>query len=293
MKSWRLFLCIFLFIPLAACAAVADVVIFSYNRPLQLYALLESMEACVDGVGQMHVIYRADTDAFSSAYDDVVADFDYVLFAKQGPNSKADFKPLTMQATFDSPSDYVIFAVDDIIIKDTIDLSESIELLEREDVYGVYLRLGLHLNYCYPTNSPQEVPPTQCVGDDVYAWAFNQAQGDWGYPNTVDMTLYRKKDIRDDFECLNFSNPNTLEGRWAGMARKIMHRTGLCYALSKMVNLPLNRVQKTYSNRHMNEYSAQELLVVFNDGKKIDVDQLYRIENSSAHMEYSPTFIDR
>ena len=293
MKQFRMLFFIFLIISCAAYAAVADVVIFSYNRPMQLYALLESMEACVDGVGQMHVIYRADTDAFTSAYDDVAADFDYVLFEKQAATPRTDFKPLTMRATFDSPSDYVIFAVDDIVVKDYVDLSQSIELLEQEKAYGVYLRLGLHLNWNYPWNQAQSLPSTRCIGDDVHAWTFSQGHHDWGYPNTVDMTLYRKQDIHDDFNRLSFTNPNTLEGSWAGLARKIMHRTGLCYALSKMVNLPLNRVQHTYHNRHMDEYSAQELLAIFNSGKKMDIAPLWQIENGGAHMEYSPTFTER
>ena len=37
----------------------ADLVIFSYNRPLQLYALLESITNYVTGLDKIMVIYRS------------------------------------------------------------------------------------------------------------------------------------------------------------------------------------------------------------------------------------------
>lgn len=277
----------------ASAASVADLVIFSYNRPLQLYAFLESAEALMTGTGEVHVIYRADSDKLAQGYDQVAQNFSHVKFLKQGENPAADFKPLTMAATFETRSDYVIFAVDDIIVKDFVNLSESIALMEKENAYGFYLRMGNHLTYCYSQNQKQELPPMKEVSPALYAWTFAEGAHDWGYPHSVDMTIFRKKDIRHDFERLDFTNPNTLEGRWAGMARPILNRTGLCYASSKIVNVPLNRVQTTNQNRHMGLYSADELHEMFLSGKKIDVAPLFQMANPSAHTEYEPTFVER
>jgi len=60
-----------------------------------------------------------------------------------------------------------------------------------------------------------------------------------------------------------------------------------------MVNLPLNRVQNDFHNAHMDFMSSQEMLNIFNDGKKIDTRPLHQINNLDAHMEYEPTFIER
>jgi hypothetical protein len=274
-------------------AAVADLVVFSYDRPIQLYAFLESVEALSTGLGEVHVIYRADSDAVRRAYVQVAKDFQSVRFHKQGINPKADFKPLTMKASFESPSHYVIFAVDDIIAKDFINLSDSIELLEKENAYAFYLRMGRNLDWCYSMNDRQILPPMKEISPTVYAWTFREGIHDWNYPHSVDMTLFRKRDIQKDLTSLNFNNPNTFEGAWASLGGRVSHRKGLCYGLSKIVNIPLNRVQTTYENRNMGLYSAGELLSMFNDGKKIHVAPLFRIQNPSAHFAYEPTFVSR
>jgi hypothetical protein len=270
----------------------ADLVIYSFDRPMQLYAFLESAQHYMCDIGQVVVIYRTSGSNYDASYELVKSSFPCVHYLKQGSKPQSDFKPLTLQAVFDTPSAYVVFAVDDIIVKDYIHCADDIQLLEQHNAYGFYYRLGTHLSYCYTMNVTQAVPPLTHVADGIYAWQFAQGQHDWGYPNTVDMTLYRKKDIESFFKHGNYNSPNTLEGRWAGQAGSIMKRIGLCYASSKMVNLPLNRVQHDYPNRSM-ELSAQELQTFFEQGLKIDIKPLACVANISAHMEYEPTFIQR
>jgi hypothetical protein len=288
----RLFIVVLIFV-VSLQAAVADMVVFSYNRPIQLYAFLESAEKLMTGAGEIHVIYRADTEEFSTGYDVVAHDFDYVIFHKQGSDPRSDFKPLTMQTTFGSPSNYIIFAVDDIIVKDFCNLSDCIDQMEQQNAYGFYLRMGRHITWCYSWNQPQNLPPMKEVSPGLFAWKFSEGTHDWNYPHSVDMTLLRKKEVRANFDRLSFTNPNTLEGYWANLANPIMNRLGLCYEKSKIVNVPLNRVQLTYSNRNMDLYTPEELLAIFNEGKKIDIEPLFQWDNPGPHSEYEPTFIER
>jgi len=277
---------------LSAQGKKADLVIFSYNRPIQLYALLESTENYVEGLQETHVIYRATQDKYEAAYQEVQKTFPFVLFHKQGKDPRKDFKPLTLQAAFNSPSDYILFAVDDDIVKDFIDIENSIELLEQTNAYGFYFRLGLNLNRCYPLNKSQKVPPAQQVVDDVYMWHFNSGQHDWNYPNTVDMTLYKKSDIKYILTKIPFYAPNSLEGTWARYYNK-EKRFGLCHEQSKIVNLPINKVQQECQNRTMNALGAQKLLELFTQGLKINIIPLFRVKNKAAHMDHVPTFIER
>ena len=271
----------------------ADLVAFSYNRPIQLYALLESIEQYITGLEEIHVVYRASDEEYEKAYQEVKQTFDYVTFWKQGAKPKEDFKPLTVKASFESPSDYIIFAVDDIIVKDFIDISKNVEILEEINAYGFYFRLGLHLTRCYSLNRTQAVPPHIKVIDDIYSWKFKEGTCDWKYPNTVDMTLYRKKDIENNFRKMNYTAPNYLECCWAGRTRTISSPIGLCHEETKIVNLPLNRVQNTFRNRTMNAFSAKELLDLFNQGLKIDIVPLFKMKNKGAHTDYIPEFTER
>ena len=270
-----------------------DLIVFSFDRPLQLYALLESTQTHIKGTQEIHVIFRASDKQFEEGYEIVKKAFEKVIFHKQGNNFRSDFKLLTLKATFDSPSRYVLFAVDDIVVKDVIDISECANALEKHNAYGFYLRLGKNLTQCYSMGREQRCPLLKQENDNIFSWQFNQGQLDWGYPHTVDMTVYRKKEIEGDLRVLSYHTPNILEDMWMRYARKIMGKRGLCYASSKIVNMPLNRVQDEYKNRAMSEYSSRDLLNKFLSGQKMDIGPLKCVDNKAAHMEYSPTFITR
>jgi hypothetical protein len=272
----------------------ADLIIFSCNRPLQLYALLESLGKYCRGIHEAHVIYRTSSEQFEHGYDIVKHDFSHVYYYQQGSNPHKDFKPLVLAAVFGSPSPYVIFAVDDIIVKKEIDLTACIDALEKYNAYGFYLRLGLHLNNCYSYGSKaQPLPPLKEEEPGIFSWNFPFGLFDWNYPHTVDMTLYRKKDIEHDLHSCSYHAPNRLEEVWQRRAGAIINKKGLCYVIAPIVNLPLNRVQHEYQNRAMKEWSPHDLLQQFLAGYKMDIMPLYDIQNSAAHMEYSPTFILR
>ncbi len=269
-----------------------DLIIFSFDRPLQLYALLESVEKYIQGIGETHVVFRSSSNSFLKGYELLKNRFSDVVYHQQGNNPSGDFKPLTVASLKKSPSDYVMFAVDDIVVKEEVNLVFCAEALEKYNAYGFYLRLGKNLNYCYPLRAVQPLPPLK-EEEAIFSWRFDQGLGDWAYPHTVDMALFRKSDIVSDFESLSYHSPNRLEDMWDRQKYKIKSRTGLCFEVSKIVNMPLNRVQYEYKNRVMNEYSPQDLLDRLLQGLKMDIEPLRSVDNKSAHMEYSPTFIMR
>jgi hypothetical protein len=270
-----------------------DLIVFSYNRPLQLYAFLESTQTYLTGLGSTIVIYRSGDAAFHEAYGQVCKAFPWAQFWEQGASPSTDFKPLTMRAIAQLPSDYLMFAVDDIVVKDRADCSQCVKALEHTGAYGFYLRLGSNLTDCYACSAKQPMPVFDYVENDVLSWTLGRAAYDWGYPNTVDMTIYRKADVLRDFNSFAFTNPNLLEGNWSSFGGRVAQRKGLCFHETKMVNLPLNRVQKVWANRNMESFTPQELLAFFNQGLKMDIRPLYAIKNPGAHMEYTPAFIVR
>ena len=273
----------------------ANVVVFSYNRPLQLELFLRSLHEYVTGIASIHVIYRADTEKYNDGYDILKSEYPAITFIRQSDNPTGDFKELTLRATFSTQTPYIVFAVDDIVVKEPFSLPATVALLEKHQAYGFYLRLGIHITYCYSENYPVHAHDLKEVEPDVFSWTFSQGNGDWGYPHSVDMVLYRKADVRVDLEQLAYTSPNTLEAAWAarGISMRIKNKKGLCYTTTKIVNIPLNRVQTNFYNRSMNLYSPEELLDLFFDGYRIDYAPLHGIRNESPHMEYEPTFINK
>jgi hypothetical protein len=276
-----------------SCAHASDLIVFSFDRPLQLYCLLESLEAYVHNLGTITVLGRASNSSFKEAYDQVHERFTDVNFVWQGNEPKKDFKPLLMRCLDAIPSSYIMFATDDIVVTDYIDVCACTHMLEQYQAYGFYVRLGLNIIEHYQQNNAQLTLPTLTnMDDDLLQFAFNEGSGPWAYPHSVDMVIFRKKDVQRAFATMQFSSPNILESRWQHVADRTVK--GLCFAHSKIVNLPMNLVQQDYeNNRYENSFSPKELLEFWHQGLKIDITKLFHLNNHACHIPYIPTFIAR
>src|SRR5579864_2946877 len=74
----------------------ADLIIFSFDRPLQLYALLESVHMHVTDINSTTVIYRTSNERHQVAFNHVASQFPNAQFLHQ--QTITDFKTLTVQA---------------------------------------------------------------------------------------------------------------------------------------------------------------------------------------------------
>ena len=273
--------------------ANVDLVIFSYDRPLQLYALLESIDLNIKGLNRETVIYRSSSDKFDSGYQLLKEAFPHVVFKQQDHhNAKVDFKPLLVKSLFDhaSKARYALFAVDDIVVTRPIDLGLAASQMEENRAYCFFFRLGLNIDHCYMTNTYSGLPRGIKVEPNLFSWKIADGRGDWNYPNNVDLTLYRKEDIRPFFVYYPYTFPNDLEANWATLARGDVR--GLCYTESCMVNLPLN-VVSNFRNRQMSYKTTAEFLELFMEGYKMDIKPLQGIKNHSPHFEVEPQFVLR
>ncbi len=283
--------CVFFFLLQAGLVAEqVDIVAFSYDRPLQLYAFLESLCHYTQGIQDVFIIYRCSNSAFAEGYEAVRSAFSDVKFIEQ-ESPFNDFQEIFFQTVYErGGSDYVLFAVDDIIVTDKIDLRVCIESMEAHNAYGFYLRLGCNIIDVDSADVISQIPPMHQKGEQIYLWQLKDGRGDWAYPHTLDMTVYRKKDLNFYLKQISFTNPNELEGH---MDQSPSEFYGLCYETSKMVNIPLNIVSETSGTKQMN-VGPQNLLDKFNEGLKIDISQFHQVDNKSTHVYiYSPGFIPR
>jgi len=262
----------------------ADIVVFSYNRPLQLYAFLESASTNIQNLHRLYVIYHAENEHYEEGYDKVKKEFSHAIYIKQPLKTHyEDFAPLVLKTAFDhqlSTARYIAFALDDNVIRDTIDMKEAVRLMKQTGAYGYYFRLGSHVNKC-----PEKVIPIQ---DNVFAWQFSVGEGEWACPNSVNMALFNKEEIYPYFLCMKFSNPNILQVLWNEHAD--LSRVGLYYTRSKVVNLPLDVVM---ANEKMTNFSTKDLLTLFDQGLKMDIEPLREVDNCKIEIDYEPQFTKR
>lgn len=275
----------------------ADILVFSYNRPLQLLATLESIEKFVSNYANVFILYRASDEHFQKSYNLLKQQFpNFKFFQQPNTNPHLAFKPMVLDLSFNpkrSQARYIAYCTDDIIVKDEIDFLGGILSLKETQAYGLYYRLGRHVKHCFMFNQDHNIPNFISFKNDIKAWQFASSNGDFNYPHSIDFTLFKKEKIKPTLQELNYTFPNPLEAHWAKVADST--EIGLCYTQSKIVNIPLNIVSEytVDHNRHLKLYTAQELQDKFDNGYKIDISDLYKIENISAHMEYEPKFIKR
>jgi hypothetical protein len=268
----------------------ADLLIFSFHRPLQLHATLESVYKYFSNLNQIYVLYRTTNSDYDNAYNELRHKFSHVKFIKQSGNHRGDFKPLLLQCFFDSPAEYILFSVDDDIATDYVDFDHCIQAMQETNAYGFYLRLGTNIIKNYKAGIEYTQPPFTQMEHDILKFQFNKGTGDWAYPNNIDMTIFKKSKIEHYLLSGPYSSPNTLEGHWYPTD---LNFHGLCFKTSKKFMLPLNIVQEDWYVPNENSYSIHDLFLKWKAGLIIDINQFYKIENDCVLMGYNPTFIYR
>lgn len=245
---------------------------FSRDRPMQLDLLLTSLERNAPGLFDVSVIWFSNNEEFQDGY---------AICAQEHPGVRFLLEDgLTYQVRhLLRDGGLVTFFTDD-------------DVLYRRLPYIAYmppgvlcfsLRLGRNTTHCYPHDRRQRVP-RQLV------WRWEGADGDFGYPCSLDGHIFRAEDILPLIE--NFSTPNWLEVMLMKSAKKIRRGFMACHPLSHLVGIPLNRVQEEMPNRNgaIYPYSVQELNHRYLMGERIALEALDFSDIRGAHQEIPLVF---
>ena len=267
-----------------------DLLVFSFDRPMQLYSFLESLETRGKNLSKVSIFYRF-SPSFQTGYEIVQQRFSQYFFVQQSSlYSKEEFQPKVLELAFgdaESGSTHIAFAVDDLIITEEIDFQDGVEKLIQSNAYGLYYRLGKNILYCYMQKSPQEIPLLHDLENGYFSWPLKMGQKDWGYSNTLDLAIYKKSEIEKDLRDIYFTNPNEMEGRWPAKS----HAIGLCCPHSKAVNVLLNTVSEQ-SGPNFRLTHPVALNHLFLSGLKINIEPFDHMDNRSPHitplLKYTP-----
>lgn len=266
-----------------------DLVLFSFNRPMQLYASLESIQNHVTGLHRLFVIYKSGNDHYEQGYQKVKEAFPEAIFLKQSmDHTSDDFSHLVKKIVLDpdyAASRFLVFGMDDNLIKDGIDLEQGAAALKKTGAYGLYYRLGNNLK-----NHPDERRIS--LGDGMFAWQFLFMEGEWCKPHRLAMTLFPKENIQASMACMEFQSPNILEELWEDHSD--LSAIGLYYDRSKVVEMPMNiALESEWLEEKAGPLSKKELLTLFEQGLKMDLSSIEGVENHEIEISADPRFIIR
>ncbi len=265
-----------------------NVVIFSKDRACQLELLLRSFKKCFIEWEQAEttVVYKTDNHALAQGYHlckKLHPEFHYVS------ESATSFKQATLNA-INEDNALTMFLVDDIVFKEKFSLldPEFQQFGNDSEILCISLRLYPRVNYCYATNSHVSVPQFREDG----AWQWMSAEGDWGYPMSLDGNIFSTPIIKIFIESLHFYNPNTFESLMtinSNILEKIPFM--LCYQEnSKLLNVPANKVQNIFANRVGNLMTPEELNQRFLNGERILLEPFLEQKHNAVHVELPYAF---
>lgn len=258
-----------------------NIIIFSKDRGAQLELFLRSMKLHFKEWEEqnIHILYTFSNYLFGKGYDitkELHPEFNYIL----EKNFKQD-----LLLTMDKNEKFSTFFVDDIIFKEDFSIGdEKMKMLETDNnILCLSLRLHPRLTYCYPARCKMVSPSPD--KNNKFNWIGKT--GDYGYPMSLDGSIFRTNEILYRLQHLSYSNPNTLESNMA--SSPIKKSFMLMYDKSVIVNNPANKVQNFNQNVHGN-ISAEYLNGEYLKGKTISLENSKGIENISCHQEIDIIF---
>lgn len=203
------------------------IIIFSDN-PQRLSTLIESIDGCILGVGSIYVFYSIPDQEMSNTKK-LFPCVNYHCI-----NDKKNFKSSLLNIIQNMSHKYIMFARDNCIVKNIVNMTECVQLLEQTGAYGFFLAFGKNITAHHCLKRYQKYPPMLEFNQDVYAWKFKHGEFDWRMVHNTMMTIYRKDIVTSQLKDLIFDLPDSLEYLWSHAAVD-SEDVGLFFKQSKVV----------------------------------------------------------
>jgi hypothetical protein len=266
---------------------VIPAIVFSKNRPCQLDALLTSLERNAPGVFDRHILWHADTADFERGYKACIRrnlGLRCPLWRRD-----TDFRQDVLHWLPETGP--VIFFTDDSVLYRPMPPLPSVF---GGDLGAYSLRLGRNTTRCFPHDREQNVPVNFIYvrdDDDGAVWEWRVADGDFGYPASLDGHLLLAQDVRRMVGDWPFTNPNMLEDLMAGQAYQNLRPCMASFGKSCLVGIPHNRVACTHMTNRTTVVNAsypsspEALNEMFLNGYRIDIDAMDWSRVDGAHAD--------
>jgi len=262
-----------------------NIIGFSKDRPAQLELFLRSMKLYFKEFYEykINILYTYSDDKFKEGYEKLfkIHSDSNIIYIKEVSRFK-----LHVLYLLNPENIYTAFFVDDIVFKNpfTLDCKQFKLFTLDDNILTLSLRLHPYLTYCYPSKVRMSSPNFD--SNLLYKWYG--ADGDYGYPMSLDFNFFRTSDFLALTKVLSFNNPNSYESM---LAYYPLNRPKMiCFEESVIVNNPINKVQN-YNNNYHGDVTAEYLNDKFLEGYIIDLYDFKGLKNKSCHQEIEIKFI--
>lgn len=264
-------------------------VIFSKDRAMQLDGFLVSYFANVAHYGKVIVLYHTSSAEHEQSYTDLrkIYQDQPVEFVKE-----TNFREQLINSLKNTPEDLVMFYVDDMLFSQKVDYHWFKDIDPLEDI--VCLSRGKDLVYSTVLVKELKVPQIKPLKENLYRFKWNEIDefSDWTYPLGVSGYMFSKPEIVAMMEVTPFKAPNSLEHNLQRFVSYFMNRGGITLENVATPCVHTNLTQTEGYNNVLGHYSLEELLVLWNDNKRIDYQEFMNLPVSEAEVK-KYNFVER
>ena len=257
-----------------------NIIVFSKDRSCQLELFIRSMKEFFKEFNDcdVKILYTFSNHDYELGYEKlkIIHSDKNLIYFKEIQTFQT-----TLLSQFNQNKKFSVFFVDDNVFKEPFSFEDDeFKAFEKRknEILTLSLRLHPKLNYCYPARIKQSCPPRD--KDGAYNWVGKM--GDFGYPMSLDGNIFYTGSLGYYLYNLRYNGPNDLESQMA--MRPVPIPLMNCYDKSRVMNLPLNKVQNFNNNVH-GHITAQFLNEQFLNGKTISMDNIRGLDNTSCHQE--------
>ena len=223
-------------------------IIFSKDRALQLYSLLETFEKFVKTPMKIHVIYSTSTCEHESSYIELSEITNNSSLDVEFVRESESFGKTLLTVLHAIETNKLFFLTDDDIFIRNVDFA----FLSKIDPFKkvVSLRHNPKINFSYTANSYHQPPAFHPCEENKNMHEFNWFEGEyeWSDPWSVDGHIFSTAEVATLTKISDYKFPNSYEASLKSFNFLMEDRKGLCYDESVIINMPINIVLNEYNN---------------------------------------------
>lgn len=269
----------------------AQLIIFSYDRAMQLEGLLASIAMNLSGEFAITIIYRTSSFQRFAQYQKVFDEHrDQSLLILREHGGVSFFIRLFL-AVITSKSPLICFFVDDNIVINKVDVSRLVAAHPGRKSIAT-LRLGTNIEESMFNGITVEKPrtleplePPSESNDQLMQWQFGDGGANWRYLG-IEGTFFHRSVLILALVSGRCSNPNFFE---RSLNRRIIRRRivlGVTFRISRIINIPANRVQRSHPNPiNSDGPTIDELDKLFESGIRLDVEKYFGQTHNRLHVD--------
>jgi len=232
-----------------------DVLIFSEDSPLHLYACLESLYLKVRDINEIYVIYQSRDHAFGRAYLNLKNEFPTVQFLDVCDYPGNDFESLLTKTLSNKRygAPYVLITDDHYVFEQKLMLHDCITSLEKVHANHFFLNLDEKVVH-------HPLPEAIQITEGTYAWQL----GEVGQKQSPFMCISRKAVLEEGLALHQVQDLAAFKQLWKKQLPS--HSVALFFEEKKALPLKLEK-EETLTQK-------KDWGTKFNEGYKIDLPSL-------------------